>query len=68
MADYRKTYERIIEGNLRYVECAGLSTDTKPTENVCTGSWAVEVDTHKLYAFDETSGEWKAFADFGGDS
>jgi len=41
-----------------YVEAAGLSTDTKPTTNLVTGSLFLEVDTGKVYAFDEISGTW----------
>ena len=40
-------------------EYIGLSTDTKPTENIRNGSTFVEMDTKKLYAFDEENGEWK---------
>ena len=39
-----------------YCEFAGLSTDSKPTENVATGSLFHEVDTKKIYAFNGT--EW----------
>ena len=39
-----------------YCEFAGLSTDSKPTENVATGSLFHEVNTKKIYAFNGT--EW----------
>lgn len=68
MANYTITNARIITGNKKYVECAGLSTDTKPTKDICTGSIAAEVDTQTIYMFDETSGEWKTFAEFGSGS
>lgn len=35
-----------------------LSTDTKPIENVRNGTCLVEMDTGKIYFFDETSGDW----------
>lgn len=41
-----------------YVEIACLAADTKPTENIATGSIAVEVDTGKVYFFDSESAEW----------
>lgn len=41
-----------------YIETAGLSTETKPTEDLVTGSLFFEVDTGKVYAFDEVSGTW----------
>lgn len=65
MAKYRILKDRIIEGDTHYIECAGASTDTKPTGNICAGSWATETDTQTLYVYDEKSGEWKVFAEFG---
>ena len=58
--------ERVIEGKTKYVELSCLSTDTKPTANVCTGSLALEVNTGDVYAFDETGGEWDKIAALGG--
>ena len=40
------------------VEIACLSTDDKPTENIVTGSLALEVDTGDIYAFDEAGTQW----------
>lgn len=40
-----------------YVEAAGLSTDTKP-DNVITGSIFVEVDTGKVFMYDEVGESW----------
>lgn len=48
-----------FEGDKHYIEATGLSTDTKPTDSIITGSVFVEVDTTKAYFFDEESGEWK---------
>ena len=41
-----------------YFEFAGLSTDTKPTSGVGTGSIFVEVDTGTVFFFDEDGGTW----------
>ena len=55
---------RVIEnkwagyGDKHYIEAAGLSTDTKPATNLVTGSLFLEVDTGKVYAFDEVGGTW----------
>lgn len=50
--------ETFVDGK-RYIEAAGLSTDTKPTDGVITGSMFVEVDTGKGYLFKEAdSPEW----------
>lgn len=40
------------------VEIACLSSDTKPTEGIGTGSTAIEVDTGNFYLFDESSSTW----------
>lgn len=42
----------------RYVELAGLSTDSKPTEGILTGSIFVEVDTGKVFLFNRAAGTW----------
>ena len=45
--------EKIFQGEKKYIEAAGLSTDSKPTDNIVTGSVFVEVDTGKGYLFKE---------------
>ena len=50
--------ERIIEGDKKYIEAAGLSTDSKPTAGLVTGSVFVEVNTGDGYLFNETAGTW----------
>ena len=45
------TQKQVIEG-----EC--LSTDQKPT-NVANGSKLMEMDTSKLYMFDEKNSTWR---------
>lgn len=51
------------EGELLYVELRGLSTDTKPTKvgnkGIVNGSLFVEIDTQKIFFFDEDSQTWK---------
>lgn len=37
----------------------GLSTDTKPTANIVNGSVFIEMDTSKIYFFDEDSTDWR---------
>lgn len=46
---------------IKYVELFGLSTDAKPTTNVANGSVFIEMDTKKLYFFDETNSQWRQF-------
>lgn len=48
----------VLSTNGNLINYAGLSTDTKPTENLATGSFFLEVDTSKAYFFDEVSGNW----------
>lgn len=54
--------EQLFEGDKKYIEATGLSTDTKPETNIITGSAFVEVNTGKAYLFDETAAagsRWK---------
>ena len=57
-----------VTGDTTYFEYAGLSTDTKPTDGVSTGSWFHEVDTSKVYAYDEHTETWYEQYYLGGDS
>lgn len=41
-----------------YGEWSGKSTDTKPTDNVATGSIFTEVDTGKVFFYDAEDEEW----------
>lgn len=51
--------ENNFDGEKKYIEAAGLSTDTKPTANLITGSLFMEADTGKVYVYDETgAGTW----------
>ena len=50
--------ETNYDGEMKYLEAAGLSTDTKPTANLVTGSRFTEVDTGDVYAFNEVNGTW----------
>lgn len=40
------------------IEATGLSTDEKPTKNTANGSIFVEVDTGKVFFFNEESLTW----------
>lgn len=40
-------------------EIVGLSTDEKPTENIGNGAIFIEIDTKKLYFFDEENQQWR---------
>lgn len=42
-----------------HMEYAGLSSDTKPVNNVRNGSFFLEMDTGKVFAFDETNKMWR---------
>lgn len=65
----RTIVERTYNNNMKYIEAAGLSTDTKPTGGIVTGSLFLEVDTMKLYAYDETdTGSWGNGAQIGSGS
>lgn len=41
-------------------DIAGLSTDSKPvTEDVGNGSSFIEIDTSKVYFYDEANSQWR---------
>lgn len=51
--------DRQFTDSLRYIEAAGISTDTKPKGTIVTGSLFLEADTGKVFVYDETgSGTW----------
>lgn len=54
----RALVERAFTADKKYVELFGLSTDSKPTTGIITGSVFVEVDTAKVYLFNETASAW----------
>ena len=57
------------DGEKKYFEFAGLSSDTKPTGDLySTGSLFLEVDTGDVYAYDEAGAEWGKVASLGGDA
>ena len=58
----RNIIEKPFAEGLKYLNAAGLSTDTKPTEGLITGSRFTEADTGDLYAFDEVGGAWNRLA------
>ena len=45
-------------GDKNLIEIACKSTDSKPTAGIVTGSLALEVDSGKIYAFDEAGATW----------
>ena len=50
---------KIISTDKTWYKYAGLSTDTKPTqETMQGGSEFVEMDTAKLYLWDDENGVW----------
>ena len=53
--------EDYITTGVTYFEFSGLSSDTKPTDKVATGSIFVEVDTGKVFFFNSAANagsEW----------
>lgn len=54
----RTIESKLTDTNRAYVELAGLSTDTKPTDGLATGSIFTEVDTGTVFFFNDASGTW----------
>lgn len=46
---------------IKTAQFAGLSTDSKPTEDVGNGSFFIEENTGKIYIFDEENKQWIEF-------
>lgn len=62
--NFEKVRKRTIDSDCheedeKYVEGTCLSTDTKPTAGIVNGSKLMEIDTSKLYCFDEENTEWR---------
>lgn len=51
-----------ITNGTQLIEAAALSTDTKPTAGIANGSLCLEMDTGKVYAFDQAGSEWVEMA------
>lgn len=49
----------ITTRNEKTYEFRGLSTDVKPVENVGNGSVFIEMDTSKVFMFDEQNKVWR---------
>ena len=54
----RKMVDRFYDEDLKYSEMFGLSTDSKPTAGLISGSKFTEVDTGDIYLFDEEGKTW----------
>ena len=52
--------DQVYQDEKHYIEAAGLSTDSKPTAGIVTGSVFVEVDTGDGFLFkeDDTTPAW----------
>ena len=55
----------IAQEDKMYIQGACLSTDTKPTAGILNGSCLIEMDSGKVYFFDESGSQW---LEFGGES
>lgn len=53
-----KNAQKISGKYVRPVTLYGLSTDSKPVENVANGSAFIEMDTGIVYFFDLENAEW----------
>ena len=54
----RKLVDRYFDEDTKYSEMFGLSTDSKPTAGLVTGSKFTEVDTGDVYLYDEVGKSW----------
>ena len=63
MVTYNVTDYEIREGGVKVQEISGycLAADTKPTDGIANGSVLTEMDTGKIYMFDEAGSQWVEF-------
>lgn len=54
----RLIVDKQFDSGARYIEGYALSTDTKPTTGIITGSCIVEVNTGKAFLFNEDASAW----------
>lgn len=64
----REIYSKYIGNGQYYKEFAGISGESKPTENLVSGSKVHEVDTATIFALDAKTGTWYKQVEMGGDS
>lgn len=59
----RRIMESVIQNDAacHRIEAWGLSADEKPTERVLNGSSFIEMDTGKVYFYDEANAQWREF-------
>ena len=50
--------EQVYDNKDRYIEAVCLSTDSKPTTNIQNGSMVIEMDTGKIFMFNEDGTAW----------
>lgn len=60
MITYLENKKYTAEKNL--VELACLSTDAKPTTGIANGSICIEMNTGKIFMFNEASSAWVELA------
>ena len=68
MRDIVKRQVEFGENPKYYYEFFGLSTETKPTEDVATGSQFTELDTATVFGFEESTINWYPEINLGGGS
>jgi hypothetical protein len=66
MPDMKIIKQTTLEDGSFLIEAAGLSTDTKPTRNISTGSIATETNTGDVYMYNESSAAWAKICALGG--
>lgn len=54
----RALVENKFSDNKKYVELYGTSSDSKPTTGIVMGSVFVEVNTGKVFLFNEDTSAW----------
>ena len=59
---FTNTKSVFINNEKFLIESVCLSTDSKPTTGIANGSMCLEMDTGKIYAFNEAGSAWVEIA------
>ena len=47
-----------VDGDASLIEASCMAADSKPTTGLINGSLCIEMDTGKIYAFNEAGSAW----------
>ena len=55
---FTKSSSKWLTNGKELIEAASLSTDSKPTDGIANGSICIEMNTGKIFMFNEAGSAW----------